>query len=340
VGGARRGGWSLVVVAGLLVAVAAAGCTGARQAPPERGQAVAGAFAVPDRSGTFDVMGHPQLVAAGAGAIWVLNPPAADGAGELANQGALLRVDPDTGGRPVMRFRGLGDGSLAVGEGAVWITEPATASLTRYALRSGEVRMRRPFGPGRTPVLMAVGSGFVWVTLDGPRPALAKVDPHTMRVVSSIGLASAGGVAVGAGHVWVSDPERGLVRALDPATGRVAGATARVVVGASGLAVGEGSLWVLNWDRNLLTRVDPGPRRTVAAPVPAGTDAFDLAVGAGAVWVTNREPGTVTRIDAHSGQPSGPPVRVGDSPKGIAVLAGSAWVANSGSRSVTRLTLP
>jgi streptogramin lyase len=69
-----------------------------------------------------------------------------------------------------MRFRGLGDGSLAVGQGAVWITEPADASLTRYALGSGRVSTRRPFGAGRAPVLMAVGAGFVWVTLDGPGP--------------------------------------------------------------------------------------------------------------------------------------------------------------------------
>lgn len=339
-GMARRRARCLVVV-GLLLAAAVAGCTGARQAPaPSSAPAGLGAVAVPERSGTFDVMGHPQLVAAGAGAVWVLNPPSPEAAGTLANQGALLRIDPDTGGRPVMRFQGLGDGSLAVGEGAVWITEPADASLTRYGLGSGQVSVHRPFGAGRSPVLMAVGEGFVWVTLDGPRPALAKLDPRTMKVVKAIPLASAGGVAVGAGRVWVGDPQRGLVSALDPADGRIVGAPARVGVGVAGLAVGEGSLWVLNWDRDLVTRVDLGAGRRVSAAVPAGSDAFDMAVGAGAVWVTNRTPGTVTRIDARSGQPSGPPLRVGDSPKGIAVLAGSAWVANSGSRSVTRLSRP
>jgi streptogramin lyase len=338
-GMARRSDRCLVVV-GLLLAATMAGCTGARQAPARPAPAGLGSFAVPERSGTFDVMGHPQLVAAGAGAVWVLIPPGGDATGALANQGTLLRIDPDRSGRPVMRFSGLGDGSLAVGAGAVWITEPATASLTRYALGSGRVSVRRPFGAGFRPVLMAVGEGFVWVTLDGPHPALAKVDPHTMQVVRSIPLASAGGVAVGAGHVWVGDPEHGLVSTHDPATGRIAGAPARVGVGAAGLALGEGSLWVLNWDRGLVTRVDLDRARQVSAPVPAGGDAFDFAVGAGAVWVTNRGPGTVTRIDTRSSQPSGPPIRVGDSPKGIAVLAGSAWVANSGSGSVTRLSPP
>ncbi len=335
----RRNGRCLVVV-GLLLAVATAGCTTARKAPARPAQAGLGAVAVPPRSGTFEVMGYPQLVAAGAGAVWVLCPPSPDLAGELANQGRLLRIDPAAGVQPVMRFGGLGDGSLAVGEGAVWITEPASASLTRYALGSGRVSVRRPFGAGRTPVLMAVGEEFVWVSLDGPRPVLAKVDPDTMKVVKAIPLASAGGVAVGAGRVWVSDPEHGLVTALHPHTGRIAGGPARVGAGTAGLAVGEGSLWVLNWDRSLLTRVDLGPGRQVSAAVPAGSDAFDFAVGVGTVWVTNRTPGTVTRIDARSGQPSGPPIRVGQAPKGIAVLAGSAWVANSGSRSVTRLSPP
>jgi streptogramin lyase len=338
-GMARQTGRCLVV-ASLLLSTAMAGCTSARHAPARPAPAGLGVVTVPKRSGTFDVMGYPQLVAAGAGAVWVLCPPSPDAAGGLANQGALLRIDPDTGGRPVMRFRGLGDGSLAVGEGAVWITEPANASLTRYALGSGRVSVRRPFGAGRRPVLMAVGEGFVWVSLDGPHPALAKVNPHTMQVIEAIPLASAGGIVVGAGQVWVGDPEHGLVSSLDPATGRIASAPVRVGFGAAGLAVGEGSLWVLNWDRSLVTRVDLGPGRQVAAPVPAGSDAFDFAVGAGAVWVTNRTPGTVTRIDARSGQPSGPPIRVGDSPKGIAVLAGSAWVAHSGSRSMTRLSPP
>jgi streptogramin lyase len=338
-GMAGRGGRCLAVV-GLVLTAALAGCTGGRPAPARPVPAEPGVVAVPQRSGTFDVMGYPQLVAAGAGAVWVLCPASPDAAGGLANQGALLRIDPDTGGRPVMRFGGLGDGSLAVGEDAVWITEPAAASLTRYALGSGRVTTRRPFGAGRTPVLMTVGEGFVWVSLDGPRPVLAKVDPDTMRVVKTVPLASAGGVAVGAGKVWVGDPEHGLVSALDPRTGQVAGRPARVGAGPAGLAVGEGSLWVLNWDRSLVTRVDLGPGRRVAAAVPAGSDAFDFAVGAGAVWVTNRGPGTVTRIDARSGRPSGPPIRVGDSPKGVAVLAGSAWVANSGSRSVTRLSPP
>jgi streptogramin lyase len=339
VGMARRNGRCLVA-AGLLLAAATAGCTGERHDPARPAPAGPGVVAVPERSGTFDVVGHPQLVAAGAGAVWVLNPPTPEAAAVLANQGALLRIDPVAGGRPVMRFSGLGDGSLAVGEGAAWITEPADASLTRYELGSGRVSVRRPFGAGRSPVLLAVGEGFVWVTLDGPRPALAKLDPRTMKVVKAIPLSSAGGVAVGGGRVWVGDPEHGLVSALDPATGRAAGAPARVGSGTAGLAVGEGSLWVLNWDRDLVTRVDLGPRRRVSAAVPAGRDAFDLAVGAGAVWVTNRTPGTVTRIDARSGRPSGSPVRVGDSPKGIAVLAGSAWVANSGSGSMTRLSPP
>jgi len=213
-----------LVVVGLLVAAAMAGCTGARQAPARPAPAGLGTFAVPERSGTFDVMGYPQLVAAGAGAVWVLCPPSPDAAGGLANQGALLRIEPATGGRPVMQFRGLGDGSLAVGEGAVWITEPANASLTRYALGSGRVSVRWPFGEGRMPVLMAVGEGSVWVTLDGPQPALAKVEPHTMKVVKAVPLASAGGIAVGAGQVWVGDPEHGLVSSLDPATGRIASA--------------------------------------------------------------------------------------------------------------------
>jgi streptogramin lyase len=327
----------LLVVVGLLAVV---GCTAQRPTPAQPPtRAGPGSFAVPARSGTFGVQGHPQLVAAGAGAVWVLNVPSPEAAERLPNAGFLLRVDPVAGGRPVMRFQGQGDGSLAVGEGAVWITDPASASLTRYGLDSGRVRVRRPFPGGTWPVLMAVGEGSVWVTLDGARQALAEVDPRSMRVTRTIRLRSAGGVAVGGGRVWVNSPQDGTVQPLDPVSGRAVGPPARVGTGPAGLVVGEGWLWVLHWERDLLTRVGLDGRR-VGAPVPAGPDAFELAVGAGWVWITNRQPGTVTRIDARTGRPAGAPLGVGNSPKGIAVLAGSAWVANHGSGSVTRLSPP
>jgi DNA-binding beta-propeller fold protein YncE len=166
-GVARRSGRCLAV-AGLLLTTALAGCTSARQAPARPASDGLGVVAVPERSGTFDVLGYPQLVAAGAGAVWVLCPPSPDAASGLANQGALLRIDPDTVGRPVVRFGGLGDGSLAVGEGAVWITNRTPGTVTRIDTRSGQ-----PSGPpirvGDSPKGIAVLAGSAWVANSGSR---------------------------------------------------------------------------------------------------------------------------------------------------------------------------
>jgi hypothetical protein len=89
-GMARRSGRCLAV-AGLLLTTALAGCTSARQAPARPASDGLGVVAVPERSATFDVLGYPQLVAAGAGAVWVTN----------RTPGTVTRIDVRRASHPV-----------------------------------------------------------------------------------------------------------------------------------------------------------------------------------------------------------------------------------------------
>jgi hypothetical protein len=83
-GMARRSG-RCPAVAGLLLTTALAGCTSARQAPARPASDGLGVVAVPERSGTFDVQGYPQLVAAGGPRL--SGPPDAGASRRSASSG-------------------------------------------------------------------------------------------------------------------------------------------------------------------------------------------------------------------------------------------------------------
>ena len=122
-GMARRSGRCLAV-AGLFLATALAGCTSARQAPARPASDGLGVVVVPERSGTFDVMGYPQLVAAGAGAVWVTN----------RTPGTVTRIDARSGqpsGPPIR----VGDSpkGIAVLAGSARVANSGSRSVTRLS---------------------------------------------------------------------------------------------------------------------------------------------------------------------------------------------------------------
>src|SRR5918992_4955739 len=85
-GMARRSGRCLAV-AGLFLATPWPGAPVRGRLRPGRRRMGSVWSKVPERSGTFDVMGYPQLVAAGAGAVWVTNRA----------PGTVTRIDAPSG---------------------------------------------------------------------------------------------------------------------------------------------------------------------------------------------------------------------------------------------------
>lgn len=212
------------------------------------------------RRGTMVAAG---AIAAGAGAVWV-------GCCAGGGRSWLLRVDPASG-RVIGRVA-LPDVAqqLAVGAGAVWVTgypgrlwrvDPTTDRVV------ASVRL------GGDPLEVAAGAGAVWVTVSDGQwrdasgvihlSALLRIDPKTDRIVTTIPLDTPGGLAVGAGAVWLlqlGDPSGYLrVARVAPATGALTGSEVVPVRDASGLAVTGGALWFAAITARAVVRVGPLP---------------------------------------------------------------------------------
>jgi len=164
-----------------------------------------------------------------------------------------------------------------------------------------------------------------------------------------------GGIAIGGGHVWVTDADMprsgagpGWVTELDASSGRLIRNLSSPSYGFDGpsqVAVGGGHVWVTNYQSNSVTEVDASSGRLVQV-LSGGSYGFDqpegIAVGGGHVWVVNSANNTqygfpsVTELDASSGRwvqtLSGR--RYGFSaPAGVAVDASHVWVANANAKS-------
>jgi streptogramin lyase len=136
-----------------------------------------------------------------------------------------------------------GLGSMAMGEGAVWVVgDAADQRLWRIDPRSD--RVVSTIALGFPPASVAAGDGAVWVT-DQLGDRLVEVDPTTDRMVRSIPVGrGAAGVALGGSGVWVAGAIDHTVTRVDAASGRVVD-TIRVAASPQAVAVGDGGVWVV-----------------------------------------------------------------------------------------------
>jgi len=91
---------------------------------------------------------------------------------------------------------------IAVGAGAVWVTNQLGDSVSRIDPATN--RVVETITVGRGPVGIAVGLGAVWVanSLDG---TVSRIDPRANEVVDTTKIGGAPGyVTVGPGAVWVT----------------------------------------------------------------------------------------------------------------------------------------
>lgn len=228
--------------------------------------------------------------------------------------------------------------AIESGLGAVWVTGTvgARAGLSRLASQPDRRAASIELGAPEAMIGddLAVGEGAVWVILgDG----LYRVDPSLTREARRV-LATGrgdllGGVAAGAGAVWVINVTRGTLSRLDPGSGSVA----RVVpVGASpnGVGVSGDAVWVTSASSPQVVKIAATGER-VLDTVPLRAPASAIAVGAGSVWVAVDTRDAVAKIDIRSSRVEWIPV--GSRPTGLSVTDDAVWVANSGSNTVSRI---
>jgi streptogramin lyase len=198
--------------------------------------------------------GTPVVVTTGAHHVWIAvrnSSPARNLRDET-----VVRVDPRTYEQiPITVAAGIQN--IAVGEGAVWVTNRASSTVTRIptsTLRPDP----KPIRVGRTPKGIAVGYGAVWVAGSGSR-TLTRINPRTRRTRSIRLKAIPERVAVGGGSVWVTSRVAGRLLRVDPRRRRV---SERVVTGRDPFAldVSRTAVWLTLVDPNAVQRVRFYPR--------------------------------------------------------------------------------
>jgi hypothetical protein len=288
---------------------------------------------MPAEAGKVVSGGYANLLAVGAGRLWIpLADPAAGGPARVD----LLAIDTRSGAVRRHRLRASGEVRIRVAAGAVWLADPQTAKVTRLDVESGRRRVVRPYRDGQAPREIAADRDGVWL-VPATGGTVLELDPRTARIRNRVQLDAAeiGDVALGARHAWFSTT-RGEVIRLDRRSLRPAGEPVEVGATALDIEVAGGEVWVDLGDEDRLAHLDAESGRLVGH-APSGGSVFAIAVGHGSVWATNYGPDTVTRLDARTGERVGDPLETGTDPKGIAVGAGGVWVADAGDCTVTRL---
>jgi predicted Ser/Thr protein kinase len=151
--------------------------------------------------------GVPIQVVAGMRALWVgVRTPRANGAPET-----VVKIDPSTFAQQPIAIPG-GVQDLAVGSGALWVTNRFARSLVRVDGRTG--RQTVISLPG-TPRGLAVGEGGVWVATRGD-DTITRVSPRGTQVKQIPVPNIPTRVAVGGGAVWATSSEGARLLRIDP----------------------------------------------------------------------------------------------------------------------------
>lgn len=229
---------------------------------------------------------------------------------------------------------------LAAGFGSLWVptcgdkAKGIAKTLVRVGLEDAKVEATLPFEVPQSEGGIATGAGSVWVMTDATG-TLARIDPATNKAVAEISVAPGSyAVAFGEDAVWVTSTEKSVLTRVNART-NVVQATIPVGPRPRFLAVGEGSVWTINQGDGSISRVDIKTNKIVAT-IEAGIPGSggEIAVGDGSVWVTSFEY-PITRIDASTNKVV--QQFYGDGGDAIRFGHGSVWLSNLRAANVWRL---
>ena len=229
--------------------------------------------------------------------------------------------------------------AIPVGKTADWVRVTATkvwvGSKGPFAVHEIDPATNHVFDvplPGDPCAGLAADADSLWVPLCGATPKLAKVDlkSRTLSAVFDVGPAAAeGGVAVGAGYVWLVTDKQGALARIDPATGAVVGVT-RLPPGSYNPVFSDGRVWVSRAEGAELTVVDAKTAQVVGH-VATGPGPRFLTAGAGAVWTLNQGDGSLSRIDTAGHRPvAAVPLNTPGAGGDIAYSDGVVWTTMIG----------
>jgi streptogramin lyase/predicted Ser/Thr protein kinase len=151
----------------------------------------------------IDVPDNTDEIALGAGALFA-----------ITDDGTIARIDPLRGRLTYsVKVASTAHPHLAVGNGAVWITDYLTDTLFRVDARTGHVT--KSVHLSITPDAITTGGGSVWV-LSGGTNTLTQLDARSGTVVRTLGTGEGpSGIAAGLGSLWITNWRDGTVSRLD-----------------------------------------------------------------------------------------------------------------------------
>jgi YVTN family beta-propeller protein len=252
-----------------------------------------------------------------------IEPAAGNSAGFIDPASNSLVANVDVGSTPT---------GVAVGEGAVWVTNASDGTVTRIDPATRTVR--QTIRVGSAPTGIAVGAGAVWVVNSGDG-TVSRIDPGTNEEVDTIPVGNGpAGITVGAGGVWVGNSGDHTVSRIDAKTWDVTH-TFDVGTSATELAAAPGTVWMTSSENRTVSRID-SRRREVVQTINVGGGPTGIAVASNAVWVANSLDGTVSRIDTAKDAVIDI-VEVGNGPVSIAAGRDAVWVSNEFGGTLSRI---
>lgn len=209
---------------------------------------------------------------------------------------------------------------------AVWVGSKGPYAVSEIDPRTNTVT--RVELPGDPCAGLAADAENLWVPLCGKTPKLARVDLRKREVtgVFDVGPGAAeGGIAVGAGSVWLIVDKKGSLARIDPASGSIVD-TVHLKPGSYNPVFSEGRIWVTRAEGAELTIVDATTGK-ILGEVPVGRHPRFLTAGGGGIWTLNQAEGSLSRVDAAGQQPVVTlPLHVPGAGGDIAYADGEVWV--------------
>jgi DNA-binding SARP family transcriptional activator/streptogramin lyase len=269
------------------------------------------------------------LIAAGEGAVWLVDP----------NGRTLTKIDPETMAVVRPPTRGIPvDGEptgLAAGAGAVWIAlnEGRALSVLEVGPEFGNVRNRivleergSLFSVSHSSVELAVEDDAVWA-LERAGGQVTRIDPATGRpTLIGDGFGASSSIAVNGNAVWLGGT-LGVTK-LDLRTGRELESTPVDPVresASTSIAADADAVWFVGDTSAHVWRFDPLSVAIVGS-VAIGPSPSAVAIPEdGAVWVADRSTTSLWRVDPETNTPE--TIDAGATSNGLVADFGRIWTS-------------
>ncbi len=199
----------------------------------------------------------------------------------------------------------VGDAGYPVlyAHGSVWLSNPATGTLTRMDPNSGELTgsIVVTAEPEETPWdLNAVADDeFVWAT--GQDNTVVKIDPATNEIVERIPIETlVYRMVLHDGLIWITDLNAsGRLLAVDTATSEIV-VDERYSQWPAALAVTDTDVWMASYQGELLYRIDPSTGQQVEV-FPTSSFSMQIVVLDDALYLTGNQERPLERFSLADG---------------------------------------